>query len=208
MRHDLGDLPELLDDEDHQYVARIVDFRADLDASELTFLLRLSDLSGSCTDRRVHCSGAVRWNLTDGRVDWLLVREEHPGLEPFGPTGALYFRGVPSDGRQMLLELRAVHDRATEGYLDFREIVNTGWGAGDGSEVFRMGHGQLAEGPVSLLREYANVARAHHLKTNILETGPQKRLDPVTERWVPFPSGLRLLDMGESYVVATDIHAA
>ena len=55
--------------------------------------------------------------------------------------------------------------------------------------LLTLGYGQLAYGPATLLRRYEEVADAHGLATSLVITGPGR-------------SGLSLLELGESYVIA------
>ena len=55
--------------------------------------------------------------------------------------------------------------------------------------LLALGFGQLANGPVTLLRRYAEVAEAHGVETRLMVTGPGR-------------DGLCLLELGETFVVA------
>ena len=55
--------------------------------------------------------------------------------------------------------------------------------------LLELGYGQLANGPVTLLRRYAEVAEAHGVDTRLTVTGPGR-------------NGLCVLELGETYVVA------
>jgi len=68
----------------------------------------------------------------------------------------------------------------------FEEVVNALLGV---EKLLEIGYGQLANGPVTLLRRYAEVAEAPGVDTRLTVTGPGR-------------NGLCVLELGETYVVA------
>ena len=110
-----------------------------------------------------------------------LLHAEHPGLLPFADErGGLSFRGAPADPERLADALRAAHAEVAGPHVEFEDGL---------AERLAVGYGQLASGPVTLLRRYASVADEHGVATHLTVTGPGR-------------NGLALLELGDSFVVA------
>ena len=176
---DLGDVPALLEDEGVQAVGTIVGTRVRGDALQL--YLRLDAWAKRTWRRTIRCDGVVRWRASGEPFGQALVHREHPGLLPFADQlGGLSFRGVPREPERLVHALRAEHAETAGDHIAFEE---------DLAERLAVGYGRLASGPVTLLRRYADVAGGHGVETRLTITGPGR-------------SGLRLLELGDSFVVA------
>jgi len=91
-----------------------------------------------------------------------------------------------ADPERLANALRATHAELAGRYVAFEEVVNSFLGV---EALLELGYGQLANGPVTLLRRYAEVAEAHGVDTRLTVTGPGR-------------NGLCVLELGETYVVA------
>ena len=131
------------------------------------------------------CAGSPR----AAPFDRATLHAEHPGLLPYADErGGLSFRGRPADPERLAHALRDAHVRARRPHIAFEDVVNTIF-AGRLELLLSLGFGQLANGPVTLLRRYAEVASAHGVATTLIVTGPGR-------------AGLSLLELGDSFVVA------
>jgi hypothetical protein len=176
---DLGDVPALLIDEGVQAVGAIVGTRVRGDALQL--YLRLDAWARRSWRRTIRCDGVVRWRATGEPFGHALLHREHPGLLPFADElGGLSFRGVPAEPERLVHALRAEHAETAGDHIAFEEGL---------AERLALGYGRLASGPVTLLRRYADIAGGHGVETNLTITGPGR-------------GGLRLLELGDSFVVA------
>ncbi|MBE2318908.1 hypothetical protein DVA67_023245 [Solirubrobacter sp. CPCC 204708] len=177
---DLGDIPALLHDEGVQSIGTIVGTRVRGDALQL--YVRLSAWRNRSWNRTLRCDGAVRWQATSEPFSRAVLHAEHPGLLPYADErGGLSFNGVPAEPDRLVAALRAAHDETAGPHVAFEE--------GDLAERLAVGYGRLASGPVTLLREYAQVADVHGVATNLIVTGPGR-------------SGLTLLELSDTFVVA------
>jgi hypothetical protein len=109
------------------------------------------------------------------------------------PPADLAGLGGGAAGRDQALErlaraLRAAHAEVTERHIVFEDVVNSLVGL-ETLLGLGLGYGQLANGPVTLLRRFAAVAETHGVPTRLSVTGPGR-------------AGLCLLELGETYVVA------
>jgi hypothetical protein len=178
-RDDLGDVPALLADEGVQAVGAVVGTRVRGDA--LQVYRRLEAWAKRSWRRTIRCDGVVRWRATGEPFGHAFLHREHPGLLPFADEfGGLSFRGVPREPERLVHALRAEHAETAGEYVAFEEGL---------AERLAVGYGRLATGPVTLLRRYADVAGGHGVETNLTITGPGR-------------SGLSLLELGDSFVVA------
>ena len=185
LRGELGDLPALLDDEDLQAIAAVSGTERTGDG--LRIAVRLAGSGNRSWDRTIRADGVVRWVASSSRFDRVGLHAEHPGLLPFADDrGALSFRGRTDDPERLAHALRAAHAEIAGRYIDFEDVVNTLVGL---EALVTLGYGQLAYGPATLLRRFEEVADAHGLATSLVITGPGR-------------TGLSLLELGESYVVA------
>ena len=132
------------------------------------------------------CAGSPRSTPFDRAA----LHADHAGLLPYADDrGALSFRG----GRRTTLSAWPTRcaprtSQAAGPHIAFEDVVNTIF-AGRLELLLSLGFGQLANGPVTLLRRYAEVASEHGVETSLIVTGPGR-------------TGLCLLELGESFVVA------
>jgi hypothetical protein len=191
LRGELGDLPALLADEELQAVGAIAATERIGDA--LRIGVRLAGAGGRHWDRTIRADGVVRWVASSSRFDRIGLHTEHPGLLPFADDrGGLSFRGRPEDPRRLADALRSAHAEVAERHIAFEDVINSLVGL---ETLFTLGYGQLAVGPATLLRRYAEVAVEHGVATRLVITGPGR-------------AGLYLLELGETYVVAERFSAA
>jgi hypothetical protein len=177
---DLGDIPALLHDEGVQALGAVVGTRVRGDALQL--YVKLSAWRSRSWMRTVRCDGAVRWQATSDPFSGAVLHAEHPGLLAYADErGGLSFNGVPAAPDQLVAALRAAHAEAAGRHIAFEDAGL--------AERLAVGYGQLASGPVTLLRRYANVAGHHGVATNLTVTGPGR-------------AGLTLLELGDTFVVA------
>jgi hypothetical protein len=138
-------------------------------------------------ERTIRADGVVRWVVSSSRFARASIHAEHPALLPYTDDfGNLSFRGRAEDPERLAHALRAAHVEVAGSYVGFEEVVNAFLGV---EALLDLGYGQLANGPVTLLRRYAAVAEAHGVSTRLTPTGPGR-------------NGLCLLELGETYVVA------
>ena len=148
--------------------------------------MRVRDL-GVAAEQRHRADGVVRWVVSSSRFHRATLHAEHPGLLPYTDDfGGLSFHGRPADPPRLAHALRAAHAELAERYIAFEDVVNALRGV---EALLELGYGQLANGPVTLLRRYAEVAEAHGVDTRLTVTGPGR-------------NGLCVLELGETYVVA------
>jgi hypothetical protein len=186
VRHsELGDLPALLADEELDALGAIVG--TDRTGDGLTLNVRLAGSGSRTWDRTIRADGVVRWVASSSRFDRAGLHAEHPGLLPYTDDfGGLSFRGRAEDPPRLAHALRAAHEEVAGRYVSFESVVNAFLGV---EALLELGFGQLANGPVTLLQRYAEVAEAHGVSTRLTLTGPGR-------------DGLCLLELGETYVVA------
>lgn len=184
---ELGDLPALLADEALDAIGTLAGVERTGDGLRLH--VRLVGAGGRSWDRTIRADGVVRWVAGGTPFDRATLHGDHPGLLPYADErGTLSFRGRPDDAAQLAHALRAEHAQAAGPHIAFEDVVNTLF-AGRLELLLALGFGQLANGPVTLLRRYAAVAAEHGAETSLVVTGPGR-------------SGLALLELGETFVVA------
>ena len=182
---ELGDLPALLADEDLDALGAIVG--SERTGAALRLGVRLAGVDGRTWDRTIRADGVVRWIVSSSRFHRAALHAEHPGLLPYSDDfGGLSFHGRAADPERLANALRATHAELAGRYVAFEEVVNSFLGV---EALLELGYGQLANGPVTLLRRYAEVAEAHGVDTRLTVTGPGR-------------NGLCVLELGETYVVA------
>jgi hypothetical protein len=185
LRGDLGDLPALLADEDLNAIAAVAGIERTGDGLRIAVSVGGSD--GRSWERTIRADGVVRWVAGSSRFARAGLHAGHPGLLPFtDDRGGLSFHGRPEDPRRLAHALRAAHAEIAERYVAFEDVANSLVSL---ETLLAHGYGQLANGPVTLLRRYAAVADAHGVATQLVVTGPGR-------------AGLILLELGETYVVA------
>jgi hypothetical protein len=184
-RSELGDLPALLADERLSALGAIVGTERTGDALRLE--VRLAGAPSRTWERTIRADGVVRWVVSSSRFGRAALHDEHPGLLPFTDEyGGLSFHGRAGDPERLALALRAAHAEVAGRHVAFEDVVNSLLGV---EGLLALGYGQLANGPVTLLRRYAAVAEAHGVATRLTVTGPGR-------------AGLCLLELDETYVVA------
>jgi hypothetical protein len=128
------------------------------------------------------------------------IHEDHPALVPLTAERAeLYFRGSPEDPDDVGRRLHAAHERVVGPYLRFEKCVNANLPL---AELLRGGHGQIASGPLPVLDAYARVLETHNVSVRMVGRAPARTWDEVAMRYRDLPTRLRVLDLGESFVVA------
>ena len=131
----------------------------------------------------------MRWLASSTPFDRAALHADHPGLLPYADDrGALSFRGAPDDPERLAHALRAAHAQVAGPHIAFEDVVNTIF-AGRLEPLLALGYGQLANGPVTLLRRYAEVAAEHGVETSLIVTGPAAPASACSE-------------LGETFVVA------
>jgi hypothetical protein len=182
---ELGDLPALLADEQLDALGAVVGSERTGDGLRIN--VRLAGSGGRVWDRSIRADGVVRWAISSSRFGRAALLAEHPGLLPFTDDfGGLSFRGRADDPERLAHALRAAHAEIAGRFIAFEETANSFLGV---EALLELGYGQLANGPVTLLRRYAEVAETHGVSTRLTVTGPGR-------------NGLCLLELGETYVVA------
>ncbi len=201
MKHNLGDLPQLFEDEMLDNVGSIAEVRADADAAYLRIVLEIHGFNDSHERRAIECHKAVRWQLSDETIYSFEVHGEHPALLAFADEQAdLFFNGKPPDPARLADALRAISASRAGRYLDFDATVNTV--AGDLATLLSGGYGKLATGPVKVLRAFQEALERDGVGTSLLTTGEPKMYIERETRWVPVPRGLSVLALGDSWIVA------
>jgi hypothetical protein len=115
----------------------------------------------------LRCSGVAESTVTPRASDDLHWTDDHPVLHDHNSEhGILYFSSRPANPHEIVGRLYQAHETFYGGWREFREYVNT---CGDTITILGNGSGVLAEGPLSLLREFEG-ALAGLLATNIVET--------------------------------------
>jgi hypothetical protein len=186
-RGELGDLPALLADEQLDAIGSLAGFERTGDGLRLH--VRLTGIEGRSWDRTLRADGVVRWVASSTPFRRATLHDEHPGLLPYADDrGGLSFRGRATHPERLAHALRDAHVQAAGPHVAFEDVVNRLF-AGRLELLLSLGYGQLANGPVTLLRRYAEVASEHGLTTNLIVTGPGR-------------DGLSLLELGDSFVVA------
>jgi hypothetical protein len=184
-RSELGDLPALLADEELDALGAIAGSERTGDGLRLD--VRLAGHNGRTWDRAIRADGVVRWVVSNSRFHRAALLAEHPALLPYADDfGGLSFHGRAAEPERLAHALRAAHAELAGDFIAFEEVVNALLGV---ENLLEIGYGQLANGPVTLLRRYADVAHAHGVQTRMTITGPGRE-------------GLCLLELGETYVVA------
>jgi len=189
---ELGDLPALLADPGLDAIGTLDGVERTSDG--LIVHLRLAGTGGRSWNRTVRADGVVRWAVSSTPFRRASVHTDHPALLPYADEhGRLSFRGAPAEPERLAHALRAEHAEAVGPHVAFEDVVNTIY-AGRLEVLLALGFGELANGPVTLLRRYAAVAAAHGVETSLVVTGPGR-------------TGLGLLELGESFVVGERFRA-
>jgi hypothetical protein len=198
MRHDLGDLPELLDSVDLVVGGVISGLTYDPEILALTLVIKpASEDPAEPWARRIRCGHAIHWRVGGDLIDAIAVSDDHPALLPFTDDhGELFFRGAPADPERVADRLRAAHASVADDYIRFDDTVNQL----PLGELLVGGHGKLATGPVTLLRGLEQVLEAAGVSPRLLVTPKIDNLD--AQAGIPARGPLSFLDLGESFVIA------
>ena len=109
----------------------------------------------------------------------------------------LFFRGKPSSPDEVVGQLLIAHREVTGGWFAFDRFLNE---TCNPEELFELGYGVLAKGPVFLLEAYEKVLSGASLKANLVNPRPAGSWNG--EKWVEDKTPLHVLVLGESYFVA------
>ncbi len=152
---------------------------------------------------RIDCSGALQHQIGDGYVEDLDVTAEHVLLWPHTePHVELFYRGRPADRVALLGELAEAHWRMVGPWFSLDRFLNPHPGI---VRLFEPNHGMFAEGPDRIIQEYASVLRRHGIQVSSPPPWHPKRWDG--QAWVEGAFGLKLLLLGRSWVVCSEVTA-
>lgn len=148
---------------------------------------------------RFHCADCLEYRLSSGWMGTMhLVTPPHVLLARWtDPYATLWFSGPTTEPGRIAEALARRHQRQSEGFSGLPTWLN---GAQGVSKVLELGIGLLAEGPVSILREYASVLCEHGLEPSLREYQPN-HVDGRRPDWDR--ESLGALTLGDSYVVGT-----
>lgn len=201
MEVDLGDLPDLLDDEDIEAVASVSSLVADDGARRLTLGLRVRGGNELDVERVVVCDGVVRWGAGDGVILHARVTDDHPALRALTEDRAtLYFTDAPPDPARAADAVHGVLARVLGPHAAAAVALNRL--AGGVEPLLRAGSGKLADGPVGVLEELTAALAREGTRPSVLASGPPVVHDDDAGGWVAPPPGLGVLDLGAAWVVA------
>ena len=149
----------------------------------LQLYLQLSAPDNRTWRRTIRCDGVVRWQATSEQFfDRALAAHRAPRAAAVRRRARRAL--VPRRGRRIRSGSRTRCAPPTR-----RSRARTSSSRTASPSDSRVGYGQLASGPVTLLRRYAGVAEEHGVATHLTVTGPGR-------------NGLALLELGETFVVA------
>ena len=184
-------------------------------ACELVLDVRTGDEARPREAWRVRCADTRASRLASEWVDSPYLADEHPLLLPYVQRQAkLYVRGRAADARLVVADLYAAHAAVTGLWYPFEAFFNSGGphavllNQGGGlplAELLGGGSGLLAEGAVGVLAAYAAVLEEHDIEPSVIgERPPLRWLDGA---WQPEATDLRVLVLGESYVLGAGFTA-
>jgi hypothetical protein len=184
----LNDLLALFEDDEEDFLhARIT--RLDYDESAITIDLEVGDEGWEVVCKGVleHCA-----EMGGGGIE---LRDSDPLLMPYhAQRASLSFRGAPQSVHAVIGAMWLAHNRHFGNCHRFGKFLNNY----PLDELLSGGFGQLADGPLPLIREYEAVLRTHGV-------------DTFVHVWDSNPYGNRnakLLVIGSGFVIAEEFSAA
>ncbi|SPP65551.1 hypothetical protein [Nitrospira lenta] len=148
---------------------------------------------------RIRCSGVRDYRLHFEFTESIRVVSEHPILLPFvEQVTSLFFTGPAQNPLATVGALWECHRRLVGSWFPFERFLNL---LPNGlSELLATSGGQLASGPVSVMKAYADVLTAHGVRLSML---PPRSLKYWNDgQWVIPNHTLHTLILESSYVVA------
>lgn len=147
---------------------------------------------------RIRCSGVRDYRLHFEYIGSIRAVSEHPVLLPFvEQVTDLCFTGPVPNPLATVGALWECHWHLVGRWLPFERFLNTFKGL---SELLATSGGQLASGPVSVMKTYADVLTAHGVRSSMLP--PRSLKYWVGGQWVTPNHMLHALILESSYVVA------
>lgn len=126
----------------------------------------------------------------------LALVSEHPLLMQYTEkASALFFRGMPRNVHELVLDIAQTHAQVFQGWRHFPEYLNVDKPL---STLLSSGGGLLGQMPASLAQALAPVLQHHGLETNILygESHTGQAQGPLKEQ------ALKALIIGDSYFIS------
>ena len=146
----------------------------------------------------IACRGVRRSRLERQIEDRIELLDEHVLLLPHQQVHEqLFISSAPSNATAVVGDLWMAHRKVTADWLAAESLFNPHVSL---VRLLEAGSGLLASGPRVILEAYEEVLNSHDIRFNRIGTR-----DPVwwkDGRWVPESEVLRVLVMGDSFVVA------
>jgi hypothetical protein len=153
---------------------------------------------------RVHCGQVRDFLMSDVNGGGLNFHEgDHIALRLLSEeTADLYFNGTAKDPYSILGRLYEEHRNVCDDWKPFDAYINRHWPS---SELLAGGYGLLASGPKFLLECYSVILLKAGLNPRIANCMPAKYWNG--SNWIDQSAPLKLLQFGESYVIAETFEA-
>lgn len=141
----------------------------------------------------------VRSNLIKSEyADRIELFEEHPLLWPFNQLQtSLYFSRSTARPYELFESLYRVHMQVTKKWFSFDKYINTNVSI---IELCKSTAGLFASGPIMLLAAYKKEFETHAMSPTIV--GGYDPKNRVNNQWIEEKDQLKVLIIGDSYVVA------
>ena len=144
------------------------------------------------------CRDVRRSRLERELESCIELLEEHALLLPHRQVHEqLFISSAPASAPAVVGDLWIAHRAATADWFDAEAFFNPHIGL---VTLLESGNGLLASGPRAILEAYQDVLRSHEVRFNTI--GARAPVWWKDGRWVPESEGLRVLIIGESFVVA------
>lgn len=195
----LREILDSLEFEDNGWI-RVHSYVWDDEAINLTFEIN----TGIAPDDRqlwtVRCSNVSSYQLAQDLAYDIEIAEKHVLLLPHtSPSSELFFSGAAGNPSEVIGKLWLVHEHECGQWIPFRRYLNRQVPLND---LLTASSGCLAKGPKPLLERYASVLVDCGLKPSVVGEHEPKRW--VANRWAPEPTGLRVMIVEGTYIVAQD----
>jgi hypothetical protein len=123
--------------------------------------------------------------------------DEHPLLWPYSQfQTSLYFGRPTSRPYELFVDIYQTHLELTKKWFSFDKFINGNISIID---LCKSNTGLFASGPVKLLEEYKKVLETHEMNPTII--GGHNPKHWTNDKWVEETEKLRVLIIGDSYVV-------
>jgi hypothetical protein len=193
------------EDEGDSYWVRIANATWSQGGVALKLAIHDNERSGDVlASWHVRCEEVREFLISDVNGGGLnFFEESHIALRLISEDRAsLYFTGKAPDPFAIIGALYHLHRDVCDDWKPFDAYLNR---PADLPELLADGYGLLASGPVFLMEKYAEIVQRVGLRTSITDRSPAKYWDGAD--WIKQAEYLKLLHLGESYIIAERFNA-